>query len=172
MGNGLPSAIGAAISSPHKKIILFDGDGSSMMNLQELQTLIGYKIPLKIVIFNNEGYLFIKHTQKMLFQGRYTGVDANTGVTIPKFSKIASAFGIEYFSSNESDVETFLNFEGCAIYEIFMNPEQDLVPKVKGIMTDSGFLSPPIEDMSPLLPLETMKECMNKVNKLSYEIRP
>ena len=143
-----------------------------MMNLQELQTLIGYKIPLKIVVFFNEGYLFIKHTQKMLFQGRYTGVDANTGVTIPKFSKIAYAFGIEYFSSKDTDVETFLKCEGCAIYEIFMNPEQDLVPKVKGIMTDNGFLSPPIEDMSPLLPLETIQKCMSKVNKLSYEIRP
>ena len=172
MGNGLPSAIGAAIASPEKKIILFDGDGSSMMNLQEMQTLIGYKIPLKIVIFNNDGYLFIKHTQKMLFQGRYTGVDAETGVTIPKFSKIANAFGIEYFSSVDNNVEDFLNFEGCAIYEIFMNPEQDLVPKVKGIMTDNGFLSPPIEDMSPLLPLETIQKCMSKVNKLSYVIRP
>jgi acetolactate synthase-1/2/3 large subunit len=171
MGNGLPSAIGAAIASPEKKIILFDGDGSSMMNLQEMQTLIGYKIPLKIVIFNNDGYLFIKHTQKMLFQGRYTGVDADTGVTIPKFSKIANAFGIEYFSSIDKNVQDFLNFEGCAIYEIFMNPEQDLVPKVKGIMTDSGFLSPPIEDMSPLLTLETMQKCMNKVNKISFEIR-
>jgi acetolactate synthase-1/2/3 large subunit len=171
MGNGLPSAIGAAIASPEKKIILFDGDGSSMMNLQEMQTLIGYNIPLKIVIFNNDGYLFIKHTQKMLFEGRYTGVDAETGVSLPKFSKIANAFGIEYFSSVDNNVQEFLNFERCAIYEIFMNPEQDLVPKVKGIMTESGFLSPPIEDMSPLLPLETIQKCMTKVNKISYEIR-
>jgi len=171
MGNGLPSAIGAAIASPEKKIILFDGDGSSMMNLQEMQTLIGYKIPLKIVIFNNDGYLFIKHTQKMLFQGRYTGVNAETGVSLPKFSKIANAFGIEYFSSFDNEVQEFLNFEGCAIYEIFMNPEQDLIPKVKGIMTDSGFLSPPLEEMSPLLTLENIQKCMTKINKISYEIR-
>lgn len=171
MGNGLPSAIGAALSNPEKKIILFDGDGSSMMNLQEMQTVVGYKIPLKIVIFNNEGYLFIKHTQKMLFQGRYAGVDADTGVTIPNFAKIAFAFDIQYFNSKISDVQDFLNYEGCAIYECFMNPEQDLVPKVKGIMTDNGFLSPPIEDMSPLLPISKIEECMNKVNKISYEIR-
>jgi acetolactate synthase-1/2/3 large subunit len=141
------------------------------MNLQEMQTLIGYKIPLKIVIFNNDGYLFIKHTQKMLFQGRYTGVNAETGVSLPKFSKIANAFGIEYFSSFDNEVQEFLNFEGCAIYEIFMNPEQDLIPKVKGIMTDSGFLSPPLEEMSPLLTLENIQKCMTKINKISYEIR-
>lgn len=171
MGNGLPSAIGAAFSDTSKKIILFDGDGSSMMNIQEFQTVIGYKIPLKIVIFNNQGYLFIKHTQKMLFNGRYTGVDKNTGVTLPDFSKVTKAFGFEYYNSKNNTIEEFLNYDGCAVFECYMNPEQDLVPKVRGIMTDNGFLSPPIEDMSPLLPIAKIEECMNTVNKISYEIR-
>lgn len=171
MGNGLPSAIGAAFSDTSKKIILFDGDGSSMMNIQEFQTVIGYKIPLKIVIFNNQGYLFIKHTQKMLFNGRYTGVDENTGVTLPDFSKVTKAFGFEYYNSKNNTIEEFLNYDGCAVFECYMNPEQDLVPKVRGIMTDNGFLSPPIEDMSPLLPITKIEECMNTVNKISYEIR-
>lgn len=171
MGNGLPSAIGAAFSDTNKKIILFDGDGSSMMNIQEFQTVIGYKIPLKIVIFNNQGYLFIKHTQKMLFNGRYTGVDENTGVTLPDFSKVSTAFGFEYFSSKNNSIQEFLDSDGCAVYECYMNPEQDLVPKVRGIMTNNGFLSPPIEDMSPLLPISKIEECMNTVNKISYEIR-
>jgi acetolactate synthase-1/2/3 large subunit len=171
MGNGLPAAIGAALASPEKKIILFDGDGSSMMNLQEMQTLIGYNIPLKIVIFNNEGYLFIKHTQKMLFNGRYTGVNEKTGVSLPNFSKIAYAFGIEYFNNIDNDIHSFLEYEGCAIFETFMNPEQDLVPKVKGILTSSGILAPPIEEMSPLLPIETVEKSMMKVNDLSYKIR-
>lgn len=171
MGNGLPSAIGAAFSDTSKKIILFDGDGSSMMNIQEFQTVIGYKIPLKIVIFNNQGYLFIKHTQKMLFNGRYTGVDENTGVTLPDFSKVTKAFGFEYYNSKNNTIEEFLNYDGCAVFECYMNPEQDLVPKVRGIMTDNGFLSPPIEDMSPLLPIAKIEECMNTVNKISYEIR-
>lgn len=171
MGNGLPSAIGAAFSDTSKKIILFDGDGSSMMNIQEFQTVIGYKIPLKIVIFNNQGYLFIKHTQKMLFNGRYTGVDENTGVTLPDFSKITIAFGFEYFNSKTNTVKDFLETPRCAVFECFMNPEQDLVPKVKGIMTDNGFISPSIEDMSPLLPISKIEESMNIVNKISYEIR-
>ena len=71
----------------------------------------------------------------------------------------------------DNNVQEFLNFERCAIYEIFMNPEQDLVPKVKGIMTESGFLSPPLEEMSPLLTLENIQKCMTKINKISYEIR-
>ena len=171
MGNGLPSAIGAAFSDLNKKVILFDGDGSSMMNIQELQTVIGYKIPLKIVIFNNQGYLFIKHTQKMLFNGRYTGVDENTGLTLPDYSKITKAFGLQYFNSKNDTVKDFLDYKGCAVFECFMNPEQDLVPKVKGIMTEDGLLSPPIEEMSPLLPLSKIEECMNKVNNISYEIR-
>lgn len=171
MGNGLPSAIGAALSSPKRKTILFDGDGSSMMNLQELQTLIGYNIPLKIVIFNNEGYLFIKHTQKMLFNGRYTGVNENTGMSLPDFSKIAFAFGIKYFNSKNDDVQSFLDYNGCAIFETYMNPEQDLVPKVKGILTKDGILAPPIEEMSPLLPLKIIEENMIETNSLSYKIR-
>ena len=142
-----------------------------MMNLQEFQTVVGYKIPLKIVIFNNMGYLFIKHTQKMMFNGRYNGVDSETGVSLPDFSKISQAFGFQYFNSQTNSTKEFLDYPGCAVFECFMNPEQDLVPKVRGIMKDNGFLSPPIEDMSPLLPIEQIQNCMNKVNKLSYEIR-
>lgn len=171
MGNGLPSAIGAAFSDPTKKIILFDGDGSTMMNIQEFQTVVGYKIPLKIVIFNNQGYLFIKHTQKMLFDGRYTGVDANTGVTLPDFAKVSRAFGFSYYNSKLNTIADFLDDPDCAVFECYMNPEQDLVPKVRGIMKENGFLSPPIEDMSPLLTIDKLEECMNQVNSISYEIR-
>jgi acetolactate synthase-1/2/3 large subunit len=172
MGNGLPSAIGAAFAAKDKDIVLFDGDGSMMMNLQELQTIVGYKLPIKIVIFNNEGYLFIKHTQKSLFNGRYTGVNADTGVSIPEFKKIAYAFDIPYFNTKTHTVEDFLSCPGPAIYECFMNPEQDLVPKVKGVLTENGILPPPIEDMSPLLPIEKLKENMIVgVNDISYRIR-
>lgn len=171
MGNGLPSAIGAFFADTQRKIILFDGDGSSMMNIQEFQTVIGYNIPLKIVIFNNLGYLFIKHTQKMLFEGRYTGVDTDTGVSLPNFEKVSRAFGFNYFNTKLNTIDEFLNYPDSAVFECFMNPEQDLVPKVKGIMTDKGLLSPPIEEMSPLLSIETIENCMSKVNNLSYEIR-
>jgi acetolactate synthase-1/2/3 large subunit len=172
MGNGLPSAIGASFAAKDRNVILFDGDGSMMMNLQELQTIVGYKLPIKIIIFNNEGYLFIKHTQKMLFNGRYTGVNADTGVSLPSFKRIADAFEIPYFNTKNNSVEDFLNHQGYAILECYMNPEQDLVPKVKGILTKDGILPPPIEDMSPLLSIETLESNMViKVNDISYKIR-
>jgi acetolactate synthase-1/2/3 large subunit len=169
MGNGLPSAIGAALSG--KGVMLLDGDGSMMMNLQELQTVVGYNLPIKIVIFNNEGYLFIKHTQKMLFNGRYTGVDSNTGVTMPSFEKIAMAFGIPYFDSKSSSLSEFINQDGFAIYECHMNPEQDLVPKVKGVPVADAILAPPLEEMSPLLSIKTIEDNMININNLSYKLR-
>jgi acetolactate synthase-1/2/3 large subunit len=171
MGNGLPSAIGAAFAADGREVILLDGDGSMMMNLQELQTIVGYNLPIKIIVFNNEGYLFIKHTQKMLFNGRYTGVNKDTGVSLPEFKKIAYAFGISYFNSKEHAMSDFLNDKGCAIYECFMNPEQDLVPKVKGIATSNGIIPVPLEEMSPLLDIETVHSNMIHVNDISYRIR-
>jgi acetolactate synthase I/II/III large subunit len=172
MGNGLPSAIGASLGNLNKDVILLEGDGSMMMNLQELQTIVGYNLPIKIIIFNNEGYLFIKHTQKLLFKGNYTGVNKETGVTLPNFEKIATAFDIPYFNTQTHTLKEFIQSQGYGIFECFMNPEQDLVPKVKGIASTDSILSPPIEEMSPLLPIEQIeKNMISSVNPLSYEIR-
>lgn len=172
MGHGLPTAVGAAFARGDRDVILLDGDGSMMMNLQELQTIVGYKLPIKIIIFNNEGYLFIKHTQKMLFNGRYTGVNEETGVSLPQFEKVAAAFGIPYLNSESSTMQELMNCDGPCIYECYMNPEQDLIPKVKGIPVVEGILAPPLEDMSPLLPIQTIEENMiTKVNEISYKIR-
>jgi acetolactate synthase-1/2/3 large subunit len=171
MGNGLPSAIGAYFARPDRQTVCLMADGSMMMNLQELQTIIGYQIPLKIILFNNEGYLFIKHTQKMLLNSVYTGVDNKTGVTFPNFKKVSEAFGFKYFSSKETSLEKFLNEDGACLYETFMNPEQDLSPKVKGVKTINGILAPPLEEMSPLLDLESIKNNMIQVNDLSYKLQ-
>ena len=161
MGNGLPSAIGASFSNTKTHTILLDGDGSMMMNLQELQTVVGYDLPLKIIVFNNEGYLFIKHTQKMLFgKEGYTGVDSDTGLSLPNFEQIANAFNIPYLNTKRNTLQDFVDHRGYCIFECFMNPEQDLSPKVKGRKTDDGILAPPIEDMSPLISFETLKRNM------------
>jgi acetolactate synthase-1/2/3 large subunit len=172
MGNEMPSAIGACFPNPNRQVICLISDGSMMMNLQELQTIVGYKTPIKFILFNNEGYLFIKHTQKMLFNGRYTGVNDNTGVSLPNYEKVSYAFGLNYTNSKRSSLEDFLNSNGPGIYETFMNPEQDLSPKVKGIISSEGILAPPLEDMSPLLSLEEIKNNMiNKINNISYQIK-
>lgn len=173
MGNGLPSSIGAWFGGKNKSILCLMADGSLMMNLQELQTIIGYKIPIKIILFNNDGYLFIKHTQKMLFDGRYTGVNENTGVSLPKFEKICNAFGIKYYNSSTTSLDEFMKFKNnsACMYECFMNPEQELSPKVKGIVTKDEIIAPPLEEMSPLLPLEEIKiNMISKINPISYKI--
>lgn len=172
MGWGLPSLVGAAMASPEKPMLCLMSDGSMMMNLQELQTILNYNINAKIVIFNNDGYLFIKHTQKMLFNGKFVGVNKDTGIILPKYDKIATAFGYRYLSNINNSLEEFFAEEGPCFYEVFMHPEQPLTPKVKGIATKDGIVAPPIEEMSPLLNIEEVNDNMIiGTNELSEKIR-
>ena len=176
MGYGLPAAFGAAIAAPSKQILCLNCDGGMMMNLQELQTIVQHKLNVKIVIFNNDGYLMMKHTQKLLFKGVITVADSETGIVLPDYMKVAEAFGYEKFRIKSWDdfnehFKTFMNCEGPAICEIFMPPEQDFVPKVKGLLLEDGsFFSPPIEEMSPLLPFDTIRrvmgDCVSKKSEL------
>lgn len=166
MGYGLPGAIGASFTDFSRPVICLNCDGGIMMNLQELQTIKHHNLPIKIVIFNNDGYLMIKHTQKMLFGGKYNGVNANTGLSLPNFQNLAKAFDIPYFKVQhpedcDSNLNGFLNTSGPTFCEVFMDPEQDFIPKVRGIKKQDGTIfAPPIEEMSPLLPLEDIKENM------------
>lgn len=163
MGVGLPYAIGASISSPNKPITCLNCDGGIMMNLQELQTIVQHNLPVKIFIFNNDGYLMIKHTQKLFFQGRYNAVDKNTGVVLPEFERIAYGFNIPYSRIDKlEDLDTIeFKTDGPSIIEVFMDPEQDFIPKVKGvILEDDSIFAPPLEEMSPLLPFNIIEEEM------------
>jgi acetolactate synthase-1/2/3 large subunit len=174
MGYGLPAAIGACFADKDREVLCLNCDGSMMMNLQELQTIIQHKLKIKIVIFNNDGYLMIKHTQKMLFNGIYNSVDSNTGVVLPDYIKLADAFGYLNYRIKSWDefydfFPDFMNIDGPAICEIFMNTDQDFIPKVKGVMNNSNnFFSPPLEEMSPLLDYNTIKEIMeNNISEKS-----
>lgn len=166
MGYGLPAALGASLACPNNPVLCLNCDGGIMMNLQELHTIIENKLPIKIIIFNNDGYLMIKHTQKMLFKGEYVSVDKNTGIGLPKFDKLMPAFGYSYYSiKNWSDfdyiVSKFIDDTQSACLEVFMDPEQDFIPKVKGLLNeDLTILAPPIEEMSPLLCLDEVRENM------------
>lgn len=167
MGYGLPAALGAAISSKERDVLCLNCDGSMMMNLQELQTIIQHKLNIKIIIFNNDGYLMIKHTQKMLFNGIYNSVDSNTGIVLPDYMRIADAFGYEKIQIKSWDdfylyFPKFMDCYGPGICEIFMNPNQDFIPKVKGVVNNNNeIFAPPIEEMSPLLEYDIIKSVMN-----------
>ena len=178
MGYGLPAALGAALACPNKPVLCMNCDGGMMMNLQELHTIIENDLPIKIIIFNNDGYLMIKHTQKMLFKGDYVSVNKKTGIGLPDYSKVMPAFGYQYYDLKSWDMfdqtmNDFINYEGAACLEVFMDPEQDFIPKVKGVLKeDLTILAPPIEEMSPLLSYETIeKEMLVGVSEKSKLIK-
>ena len=166
MGFGLPAAIGASFAKDKSEVICLNCDGGMMMNLQELQTIVHHNLPIKIFIFNNDGYLMIKHTQKNLFEGRYSAVDEASGVSCPDFGKIANAFNINYFSINswkdlDRKINDVLEEKGPVICDIFMDPEQFFHPKLSLAMNSEGqIISPPLEDLSPLLSREEFKSNM------------
>jgi acetolactate synthase-1/2/3 large subunit len=165
MGFGLPGAIGAAIGSG-REVMCLNCDGGMMLNLQELQTIAHHRLPIKIFIFNNDGYLMIKHTQKALFAGRYSGTDRKSGVTCPDFSKVAYAFNFPSFQIRSwEDVEMIIPkvqaIDGPVICEVFIHPEQPFVPKLSLVpQKDGSIISPPLEDLSPLLSRAEMKRNM------------
>jgi acetolactate synthase-1/2/3 large subunit len=169
MGYGLPAALGAAISSKDREVLCLNCDGSMMMNLQELQTIIQHNLRVKIVIFNNDGYLMIKHTQNMLFNGKYTAVDKSSGIVLPNYMKLADAFGYnkyEIHSWDEFDntFQEFMNVDRPSICEIHMHPKQDFIPKVKGVYNNNTnkIFAPPLEEMSPLLPFHVIQDVMGE----------
>lgn len=166
MGYGLPAAIGVSVARDKGEVLCLNCDGGMMMNLQELQTIVHYKLPVKLFIFNNDGYLMIKHTQNALFNGRRAGVDSNSGVTCPNFSALATAFGMSSFQ-----IRTWEDFDivipqvqeacGPVICEVFMHPHQLFVPKLGlAIQSDGTLISPPLEDLSPFIPREELKNNM------------
>ena len=170
MGFGLPGAVGAAFGRISEgksgEVLCLNCDGGMMMNLQELQTIVHHNLPIKIVVFNNDGYLMIKHTQKALFKGHYSGTDEKSGVSCPDFSKVAAAFGLPSFQIRTwDDFDTVIPkvqaFDGPLICEVFMHPEQLFVPKLSlAIQEDGTLVSPPLEDLSPLLPREELAAAM------------
>lgn len=166
MGYGLPAAIGVSVARNKGEVMCLNCDGGMMMNLQEIQTIVHYKLPVKLFIFNNDGYLMIKNTQNALFNGRRAGVDSSSGVTCPDFSALATAFGMPSFQIKtweefDEVIPKVQEIEGPVICEIFMHPHQLFVPKLGlAIQNDGTLISPPLEDLSPFISREELKRNM------------
>lgn len=158
MGYDLPAAIGACVANNKKNTICIAGDGSLMMNLQELQTLKHHNLPVKIFILNNDGYSSIKQTQTNFFEGRNTGAGTNSGVSIPDFVKVGSAFDIKSIrleSPNEIDntIKDVLSTKGPVLCDVIVNPDYIFTPKLSSRKLEDGtMISPSLEDMYPFLP--------------------
>jgi acetolactate synthase I/II/III large subunit len=179
MGYGLPAAIGASFATDRGEVMCLNCDGGMMMNLQELQTIVHHNLPIKLFIFNNDGYLMIKHTQNSLFnKAGYVGTDKSSGLSCPNFGKLANAFDIPAFQIRgwEECDDVLAQVQaatGPVICEVFMHPEQLFVPKLSVASTPLGTLiSPPLEDLSPLLPLSILEKNMTVgVHEKSVSLR-
>jgi acetolactate synthase-1/2/3 large subunit len=164
MGYDLPASIGASLAASDRKIICLAGDGSIMMNLQELETIRGNNLPIKIFILNNNGYLSISHSHQNLFAGKEIGSGPGTGVTFPDFAKLIPSFGIEYSRcSNHQELDEkilhTLNHDGPAACEIMLDEKIQFSPKLSAkINVDGSISSPALEDLSPFLSREELLE--------------
>ena len=165
MGFGLPATIGAWFGAEDaRRIIGVYGDGGFQMNIQELQTVVHYKIPIKIFLLNNGSYLTIKHTQEMFFDGNLVGSDPGSGYSFPNFSKVADAYGIpSLIADNQKNlaevIRQALNAPGPVLCEIMMPSDQKLIP-VSVLDRSRGHAGSPIERMYPFLPEEEFLENM------------
>jgi acetolactate synthase-1/2/3 large subunit len=165
MGFELPAAIGSQIAAPTKMVIPILGEGSFQLNIQELQTIVQYKLPIKILLFNNNAYGAIKITQENFFKTKF-GVDQSSGLSFPNTSKIASAYGIHYLSiykntEVEEVIDKFINYsEGPVILEVFCCI-QGRYPRLNAIKNDDGtFTNRPFEDMDPFMDREEFRKEM------------
>jgi len=131
MGYGLPIAIGACVANKKKPVICTTGDGSIMLNIQELQTVVHHQLPLKIFIFNNNGYYSIRNTHKRYFN-KVFAADPDSGVSFPNFEKLIKAWGIKYEKiSDDKDlgkVKKVINYRGPIVCELMLDPDQSLLP--------------------------------------------
>lgn len=157
MGYGFPAAVGVAVSDNSRRTVCIDGDGSVMMNLQELATVAYNKLDLKLIILNNNGYLSIRQTQESLFEPPFIGIDSKSGICFPDFRKLAESFGIDYFKiENEAEFDETMNVvlrsgRAC-ICEAFVDSEQNFSPKSAAkVLPDGRIVSPSIDDMKPFL---------------------
>ncbi|MBF0436870.1 MAG: thiamine pyrophosphate-binding protein [Magnetococcales bacterium] len=163
MGYDLPAAIGASLALGKRRIVCLAGDGSLMMNFQELQTLVAYNLPICLFIINNDGYLSIAQTQHAYFPDSLTGFNPATGVTFPDFGKISEAFGLPFRRIRNLDafrdgLDTMLNGQGPVVCEVIVNKDQPFSPKLASRKREDGtMVSPRLEEMFPFLPEDEMR---------------
>ncbi len=167
MGYDLPAAIGvAAATGGDKRVICIAGDGSIMMNLQEMQTISGYGLPVKVFLINNSGYVSIFQTHRNFFNGVEVGGGPKSNVTFPDFAAVSAAFGFAYARAEGHNdlreaIATTLAADGPALCEIIVDEHVAFAPKLGSkAHPDGRITSPPLEDLSPFLPREVLRENM------------
>ena len=168
MGWDLPLSIGTCIANQRRPTVCVTGDGSIQWNIQELLFLQFHKLPVKIFVFNNQGYSSIRATQNSFFNGRYVGAEISSGVANPDFSKLAGAYGIAYRRIDSHEdldkvISEVLATEGPTLCEVKISPDQSVSPKASAFRRPDGTMeSRPLEDMAPFLSREEIQENMHQ----------
>ncbi|MEN3976049.1 thiamine pyrophosphate-binding protein [Emcibacter sp. SYSU 3D8] len=166
MGYDVPAAIGAYYANSGRRVISLAGDGSIMMNLQELQTIAGLGLPVKVFVLNNNGYLSIRQTQENYFPDSIIGCGPESGVTFPDFVKLGAALGfgvrrIEHPGDLDRGIAATLAAEGPQLCEVMLDPGQGFAPKLSSRkLADGRMVTSPLEDMAPFLSREELAENM------------
>lgn len=174
MGFGIPSSVGGCIASNKKETICIDGDGGFFMNIQELELVYRYQLPIKFFILNNDGYGSIKTTQNTHFKGNLVVSDPSSGLTLPSIELNAMAYKIPYIKiSNQqnlkNDLQKVLDTTGPIICELIVDPEHKTFPKASVYKKpDGSFTTCPMEDLAPFLDRD---EFLNNllIKPISYE---
>lgn len=162
MGYGLPAAIGACLGNGGKPMVAIESDGSLMLNLQELATLKGLSLPIRLFILDNQGYASIRNTQRNYFEGRYIGTGAEGGLHLPDLGAVAESFGlavirVDEVADLERGIRKVMTHPGPVICIVRLVRDETLWPKVAALpQPDGSMLSMPLEDMSPLLSLDEL----------------
>lgn len=160
MGYGVPAALGVSFAKDNERVICIDGDGSIMMNLQELQTIAYNHANIKIFVLNNDGYHSMRQTQSNLFKGALAGISKENGISFPDMEKIAYAFGISYLridsaESMDRQIQEAINSDSAVICEVMIDKRQFFEPKLASkVLPDGKIISPDIDDLSPFLSRE------------------
>jgi acetolactate synthase-1/2/3 large subunit len=167
MGYDVPAALGAWFAAPDaRRVICIAGDGSVMMNLQELQTIVGGGIPIKLFVLNNDGYHSIRQTQQNYFPDNVVGCGPESGVSFPDFQKLGAAFGfpttrIEAHAGMEEAIAKVLEAPGPRLCEVMLDKAQPFAPKLSSRRLEDGrMVTSALEDLAPFLSREEMAENM------------
>ena len=155
MGYDLPAAIGASFAAPDKTIICLAGDGSIQMNIQELATIAYHKLPIKIFVLSNGGYLSIRSTQANFFK-RLIGEGPESGVGFPDFERVAEGYGIPAAkldtSKPKEHMKDLLGKPGPMLVVVELDRNQGFEPKLSSKRLEDGtMVTAPLEDMAPFL---------------------
>ena len=164
MGYDLPAAVGAAVARRGKRVVCLAGDGSVQMNVQELQTVAHHRLPIKLFVLNNGGYLSIRTTQKNFF-GNLVGEGPESGVSFPDMVKLAGAYGIPARRIAGADfaprIDEALAADGPCLAEVVIDREQTFEPRLSSRrLSDGRIVTAPLEDMFPFLDREELRSNM------------